>query len=116
MSTYILNTFKISYMIKNNVSLLIGMRRMTIAETARLAGVSYNTIYALYHDQTAGIEFATLNKLCEVLDCTTNDLLNNTIYNLYYDKTAGIDFNTLDRLCFALDCTPNDLLKYSPEN
>lgn len=43
MSTYILNTFKISYMIKNNVSLLIGMRRMTIAETARLAGVSYNT-------------------------------------------------------------------------
>ena len=41
------------------------MRRMTIAETARLAGVSYNTIYALYHDQTAGIEFATLNKLCE---------------------------------------------------
>jgi len=75
MSTYILNTFKISYMIKNNVSLLIGMRRMTIAETARLAGVSYNTIYALYHDQTAGIEFATLNKLCEVLDCTTNDLL-----------------------------------------
>ncbi len=66
MSTYILNTFKISYMIKNNVSLLIGMRRMTIAETARLAGVSYNTIYALYHDQTAGIEFATLNKLCEV--------------------------------------------------
>ena len=75
MSTYILNTFKISYMIKNNVSLLIGMRGMTIAETARLAGVSYNTIYALYHDQTAGIEFATLNKLCEVLDCTTNDLL-----------------------------------------
>lgn len=45
MSTYILNTFKISYMIKNNVSLLIGMRRMTIAETARLAGVSYNTKY-----------------------------------------------------------------------
>ena len=30
------------------------LRRMTIAETARLAGVSYNTIYALYHDQTAG--------------------------------------------------------------
>ena len=61
-------------MIKNNVSILIGMRRMTIAETAKLAGVSYNTIYALYHDKTAGIEFETLNKLCFVLVCTPNDL------------------------------------------
>lgn len=81
MSTYILNTFKISYMIKNNVSLLIGMRRMTIAETARLAGVSYNTIYALYHDQTAGIEFATLNKLCE-----------NLIIFKYYDKKQCVSY------------------------
>lgn len=96
MSTYILNTFKISYMIKNNVSLLIGMRRMTIAETARLAGVSYNTIYALYHDQTAGIEFATLNKLCEVLDCTTNDLLkyipDYLIIFKYYDKKQCVSY------------------------
>ena len=50
------------------------MRRMTVAETAKLAGVSYNTIYALYHDKTAGIEFETLNKLCFVFDCTPNDL------------------------------------------
>ena len=61
-------------MIKNNVSLLIGMRRMTIAETAKLAGLSYNTVYSLYHDETSGIDFSTLNKLCYVLDCTTNDL------------------------------------------
>lgn len=50
------------------------MRRMTIAETAKLAGVSYNTIYALYHDKTTGIEFTTLNKLCDVLNCSTSDL------------------------------------------
>ncbi len=48
---------------------------MTIAETAKLAGISYNTVYALYYDTTAGIEFSTLNKLCYALDCTTNDLL-----------------------------------------
>ncbi len=62
-------------MIKNNVSLYIGMRRMTIAETAKLAGIAYNTVYSLYHDKTSGIEFETLNKLCNVLDCNTNDLL-----------------------------------------
>lgn len=33
-------------MIKNNVSLLIGMRKMTIAETARLAG------NFLYHNES----------------------------------------------------------------
>ncbi len=62
-------------MIRNNISLLIGKKRMTIAETAKLAGISYNTVYALYYDTTAGIEFSTLNKLCYALDCTTNDLL-----------------------------------------
>ncbi len=61
-------------MIKNNVSSLIGTRKMTVAETAKLAGVAYNTIYKLYHDETKGIDFKTLNQLCYVLDCTPNDL------------------------------------------
>ena len=56
-------------MIENNVSLLIGRRRTTIAETARLAGVSYNTVYNLYHGKTSGIDFKTLNRLCFVLFC-----------------------------------------------
>lgn len=61
-------------MIKNNVSMLIGMRKMSISETARLAGVAYNTVYKLYHDETKGIDFATLNSLCYALECTPNDL------------------------------------------
>ncbi len=64
-------------MIKNNVSLLIGMRKLTIAETAKLAGLSYNTVYSLYHDETLGIEFLTLNKLCNVLECSTSDLFKH---------------------------------------
>lgn len=58
-------------MIRNNVSAIIGQRRMTIAETAKLAGLQYNTIYNL----TAGIDFNTLDRLCFALDCTPNDLL-----------------------------------------
>lgn len=61
-------------MIQNNVSSFIGKKRTTIAETARLAGVKYNTIYNLYYEKTSGIEFETLNKLCYALDCTPNDL------------------------------------------
>lgn len=61
-------------MIKNNVSQFIGLRKTTIAETAREAGISYNTVYNLYYDKTSSIEFETLNKLCFVLDCNTGDL------------------------------------------
>ncbi|MFR1671924.1 MAG: helix-turn-helix domain-containing protein [Candidatus Gastranaerophilaceae bacterium] len=61
-------------MIKNRVSIIIGERHMTISETAKLAGINYNTVYNLYYDKTKGIEFDTLNKLCFALDCTPNDL------------------------------------------
>ena len=68
-------------MIKNNISLLIGMRRMTIAETAKLAGLQYNNVYNLYCDKTVGIDFSTLDKLCFALDCMPNDLLKYTPQN-----------------------------------
>lgn len=62
-------------MIKNNVSTIMGMKRLSIAETAKIAGLRYNTVYKLYHDTTKGIDFETLNRLCYALECTTNDLL-----------------------------------------
>lgn len=61
-------------MIKNRVSIVIGERRMTVAETAKLAGLNYNTVYNLFHDITKGIDFETLDKLCFALNCTPNDL------------------------------------------
>ncbi len=61
-------------MLYNKVSKLIGEKRLTIAETARIANVRYNTIYNLYHDKTTSIEFETINKLCYALECTPNDL------------------------------------------
>ena len=61
-------------MIKNRVSILIGERRMKIAEVARLAGLSYNAVANIYYNKTTNIDFETLNKLCFVLDCNPNDL------------------------------------------
>ena len=62
-------------MIINNISTIIGMRKMTISETAKLAGIAYNTVYNLYYNKTSGIDFQTIDKLCKILDCTTNDLI-----------------------------------------
>ena len=44
-------------MIVNNISTLIGKRKMTKSETAKLAGLDYNTVDNLYRDKTKGIEF-----------------------------------------------------------
>lgn len=69
-----LNIIYTTNMIKNNVSIYMGIKRMTISEVAKVADLKYNTVYAIYHDKTKGIEFETLNKLCFALDCTPNDL------------------------------------------
>ncbi len=62
-------------MIKNNVSIIMGMKRLSIAETAKIAGLRYNTVYNLYYDSTKGIDFETLDRLCYALECSTGDLL-----------------------------------------
>lgn len=62
-------------MIENNISTMIGYRKMDIAEVAKIAQLSYNTVYNLYYDKTKGIDFDTLNKLCFALNCSISDLL-----------------------------------------
>ena len=62
-------------MIVNNISTMIGHRKTDISEVAKIANLSYNTVYNLYYDKTKGIDFETLNKLCYTLNCTVSDLI-----------------------------------------
>lgn len=62
-------------MIVNNISTIIGHRKTDISEVAKIANLSYNTVYNLYYDKTKGIDFETLNKLCYTLNCTVSDLI-----------------------------------------
>lgn len=66
--------YKIIRMIINKLSEIIGRERIRKTELAKWAGVSLSTIHRLYYDQTKGIDFETLDKLCEALQCTPNDL------------------------------------------
>lgn len=63
-------------MIINKLSEIIGRERIRKTELAKWAGVSLSTIHRLYYDQTKGIDFETLDKLCEALQCTPNDLFH----------------------------------------
>ena len=59
-------------MIKNKLSEMMGIRRMNMAETARIAGLNHITVFRIYHDKT--IELETINKLCYALDCRIQDI------------------------------------------
>ena len=61
-------------MIKNNISTIMGYRRLQIADVAKIAHLKYTTVANLYYDKTKGIDFETMNKLCFALECTPNDL------------------------------------------
>ena len=43
-------------MIKNKLSEMMGIRRMNMAETARIAGLNHITVFRIYHDKTKTIE------------------------------------------------------------
>lgn len=61
--------------IKNTLSRTMGEKRINISDLSRIAGVSRNTITALYHENAKGITWDVLEKLCAALNCQPGDLL-----------------------------------------
>ena len=65
---------KLEFMIKNKLSEMMGIRRMNMAETARIAGLSHVVVFKIYHNKTKTIELETINKLCYALNCRIQDI------------------------------------------
>lgn len=62
-------------MIRIHLSRLLGERKMKMAELSRLSGISKNALSDLYYERTQSIRFDTLEKLCQILNCTTGELI-----------------------------------------
>lgn len=63
------------YMIKINLSRLLGERKMTQAELARRTGIGTNTVNAYYHEYAKYLRKEDIDKICEVLCCDLAELL-----------------------------------------
>jgi putative transcriptional regulator len=61
-------------MIKNRLSIILGEQRMRVSELSKLTGISQNALNKIYHNKTKGIDFDTLNKLCNILQCNSQEL------------------------------------------
>ena len=54
---------------------LMGKKRLKIADVAREADLSWETVAAVYHGKAKAISLETINALCRAMDCQPGDLL-----------------------------------------
>ena len=57
------------------LSILMGEKRYNIQDVYDKTGLSRGTISNLYHDKMQRIDFQTLEKLCDLFECSVGDLL-----------------------------------------
>lgn len=61
-------------MLRCTLSMLMGKRRVRIADVARATGISRNQLTRLYHDQAVRVELADIEKLCRYFECDPSGL------------------------------------------
>ena len=62
-------------MIKNNIPVQMAEKRMNIQKVSDLTGISRTTLSILVNDKFTRIDLKTIDVLCKVLECNTQDLL-----------------------------------------
>ena len=50
---------------------------MRIVELARISNVDYRTISNLYNEKSKGIEFETLDMICNALQCSASEIFEH---------------------------------------
>ena len=61
-------------MLKNNLSAIMGAKRIKIYELEKISGISRSTITRLYYNQTNTVSFNTIENICKALNYTPGDL------------------------------------------
>ena len=62
-------------MIKNNIPVQMAEKRMNIQKVSDLTGISSTTLSKIVNDKFTRIDLKTIDVLCKVLECNTQDLL-----------------------------------------
>jgi putative transcriptional regulator len=63
--------------IKIYLSKILGEKRMTQAELARMTDIRPNTISEIYNELIERINLEHLDKICDVLNCDVSDLIEH---------------------------------------
>jgi putative transcriptional regulator len=60
-----------------NLDVMLARRKMRSRELAQAVGLSEQNISILRSGKARGVRFATLDRICRVLDCQPGDLLEH---------------------------------------
>ena len=61
-------------MIKCQLPRLLGERRMHISDLQKMTGITYATLWNLYHEKTSSVSFKVTDKICGALGITPGEL------------------------------------------
>lgn len=64
-------------MINNKLSEILGRKRIRMSELQKMTGLSQTAIINLYYNKTKSVNFETMNKICNALECTTQELFEH---------------------------------------
>lgn len=62
-------------MIKNNLAVILAERGLKMIDVINATGINKNTISSLVNNKASGIQYDTLEKICDFLDITPGELL-----------------------------------------
>lgn len=62
-------------MIRIKISELLGKHKMSQQDLARLTGIRYATVSAMYHETIKRIDVNHIDKICRVFNCQPGDIL-----------------------------------------
>jgi putative transcriptional regulator len=65
-------------MIRCELSTILGMKKLKVADVARDTGINKNTLHRLYNETATRVELDVVDKLCEYLNVEVGDLLKKT--------------------------------------
>jgi putative transcriptional regulator len=68
---------KLIVMLKNNLSKIMGEKRIRIVELHRMTGLSQPTIINLYYEKTKSVHFDTIDKICTALEISVGELFEH---------------------------------------
>lgn len=96
--------------VTSKLRLLMAEHNYSIQYVHSKTGLSRTTISNLYNGYSDGIKFDTLGKLCELLNCTPNDLLLltdikiiETHYELKYSNISEMKYgNVYSCICYII--------------
>ena len=61
--------------IESRLSVLMGERKFNMQDVIDRTGLDRTSISNLYHDKLKRVDLKMLDKLCDLFDCETSDLL-----------------------------------------